>query len=112
MSDYGLRIVAPDRNPYRDRVRRKHDTAQLVRDVETRAKAVLTELGAKIGGCHYCMSGLYEPLPPGEECLCSKTARNGVATVAGRSTYPDRYECRGLEIRDFTQGYGIITGMR
>ena len=106
-----LRIIAPDRN--RDRARRKYDTAQLAREVENRAKAVLHELDAKIGGCHYCMSGLYAPLPPGEECLCSKTAHNGAATVASRSTYPDRYECRGpVEIRDFSQGYGIIAGFR
>ena len=75
---------------------------------------MLREIDSRVGGCHYCTSGLYAPLPAGQECLCSKTAHNGAATVVDhRSQYPDRSEVdrSPVEIREFGE-FGRIVNIR
>lgn len=103
-----LRIVAPGRNIIRERVRREHDTAELARDLEMRAKALLHEIDAQVGLpsqlCHYCANPhLYAAAPPGPCPICGP-AHNGAVSHRSASQYPTRSEVARspVEIRPST----------
>lgn len=85
-----LKIIAPG---LRRVVRREHNTAQSGDQnrtpddtIESRSRAVLAELNAKIGPtCHYCANpDLYGATPPGG-CSCTRTSHNGAAVTDYRA---------------------------